>query len=1004
MKSRTLKSYIFVLIFTIFLVSVNAEVDKFDPGKEMTWSECAASTNIEHIDTSQDNVCKCLGEYKFAYCETLLYTDSVCKSSNGKICDKKNGKTNPDGQCKICPIGTVCKGDSGFAYCDRIAEIDPDESGEEPEVAVEEDCNQFTKEFDNLDGCDSAPGCELKEKKCVPSDGSGGTTGSSGPYDSFDTKCLWEATLTSDGSAIDTTPQFPNTGGFPIAPLSPLTPVEPIPPIETPLPGEPEPIGCTTNEDCAADEKCKDGACVPDGDDEPKEYDQCPDDFDNYMGAIFKVLEGESFIIRDRQFRDSFGASEEKGKYPDAFEFSYDVELEILDSAYREEICWFFLRALEIYDGDEPEFYAMFSDIEEFIDLSQTCESSDDCEEDYYCGEEGICIEIPECTSDEDCVPATCCHADSCTHVDAAPDCSAVDCTQECVPDTLDCGQGNCLCQEGKCVTEFTGEDPREISVMLGFYPVLEEQFRQVDDLGAVTAGYYDEDNSEDLNLDDEGLELFIALDDTKFERHEEIDFDDIQFDDIIYDDSSVKGYLILDDPCNEDKWDISAKDLVELYNMFVISNEEIPVMINFRTLGCAEEFFDDTDEQFVDVVLFESDSPDNDVDQVKDILKMTSHYIKFIPMVNVMESGSKVMEPDEIKDLAMETLNKKYHGVIFYPYDELDKVINKIDYKNTFLEFFCEAEQYYLGEECEFEPIDVDEIRVAFIGNSGTEAYAQKVLELITEEDADVVVHLGNLGYKARPVEFEQMLKNNLSEDISFVAVIGQEEFLNESWGDYSVVLEPWTNELECKGIYGNKQTCVYDSVSFILSGVGTDFMTQGHEAFITDSLQEGNEWVICNWHKSNKDLRISAKDDNDDLGMKYYDLCKNAGAIIVSGYDEAYTRTKLLATLDPITTQDNLDLSKGTVSLISGLGGHGATQYDCTLHDTDNWWDAIYTSNAFITKDSNLKHCENDVVPSFVPGALFITFNYDDDPNIAKGEFITIKNEIIDTFEITK
>ena len=56
MKSRTLKSYIFVLIFTIFLVSVNAEVDKFDPGKEMTWSECAASTNIEHIDTSQDNV------------------------------------------------------------------------------------------------------------------------------------------------------------------------------------------------------------------------------------------------------------------------------------------------------------------------------------------------------------------------------------------------------------------------------------------------------------------------------------------------------------------------------------------------------------------------------------------------------------------------------------------------------------------------------------------------------------------------------------------------------------------------------------------------------------------------------------------------------------------------------------------------------------------------------------------------------------------------------------
>jgi hypothetical protein len=54
------------------------------------------------------------------------------------------------------------------------------------------------------------------------------------------------------------------------------------------------------------------------------------------------------------------------------------------------------------------------------------------------------------CTRDEDCVPEGCCHAKACVARGRAPDCSAVMCTMECRPGTLDCG-GRCLCQEGRC-------------------------------------------------------------------------------------------------------------------------------------------------------------------------------------------------------------------------------------------------------------------------------------------------------------------------------------------------------------------------------------------------------------------------------------------------------------------------------------------------------------------------------------------------------------------------
>lgn len=97
------------------------------------------------------------------------------------------------------------------------------------------------------------------------------------------------------------------------------------------------------------------------------------------------------------------------------------------------------------------------------------CVSDDGCvprspEAGYsYVCEEGKCVkklmgveEEKRCSIDEDCAAASCCHASEAVNKEFAPDCEGVFCTQgigvqSCEPGTLDCGQGEIKCVDGRC-------------------------------------------------------------------------------------------------------------------------------------------------------------------------------------------------------------------------------------------------------------------------------------------------------------------------------------------------------------------------------------------------------------------------------------------------------------------------------------------------------------------------------------------------------------------------
>jgi|TARA_B100002003_G_C14060235_1_gene510411 hypothetical protein len=59
------------------------------------------------------------------------------------------------------------------------------------------------------------------------------------------------------------------------------------------------------------------------------------------------------------------------------------------------------------------------------------------------------------CEVNEDCVPKGCCHPDSCVNQDYKSDCFRIACSENCAPDSLDCGQGSCQCINNQCEAVF---------------------------------------------------------------------------------------------------------------------------------------------------------------------------------------------------------------------------------------------------------------------------------------------------------------------------------------------------------------------------------------------------------------------------------------------------------------------------------------------------------------------------------------------------------------------
>jgi hypothetical protein len=146
---------------------------------------------------------------------------------------------------------------------------------------------------------------------------------------------------------------------------------------------------------------------------------------------------------------------------------------------------------------------------------------------------------------------------------------------------------------------------------------------------------------------------------------------------------------------------------------------------------------------------------------------------------------------------------------------------------------------------------------------------------------------------------------------------------------------------------------------------------------------------------------LQLGSK--SNSMGWEVYENCRNAAAIIATGHEHSYSRTRSLISMQdqivdsscpdqPGTPDVDVCVSAGrTFAFVSGLGGKSIRNQDRCLPATfpygcDGEWAKIYTSDQAATY-----------------GVLFITFNVNGDTRKATAYFKNIDGQIIDQFEIT-
>lgn len=288
--------------------------------------------------------------------------------------------------------------------------------------------------------------------------------------------------------------------------------------------------------------------------------------------------------------------------------------------------------------------------------------------------------------------------------------------------------------------------------------------------------------------------------------------------------------------------------------------------------------------------------------------------------------------------------------------------------------------------------------LKVAFIGDQGNGANANAVLRLIRDEGAAMVLHAGDFDYEDDPARWEAAIDRVLGADFPYFATVGNHD--EDRWsgrGGYQARLEGRLRRIPgatCTGEIGVKASCRYRGLFFILSGAGT--MGGGHESYIRQQLAADNSiWRICSWHKNQSEMQVGGKESA--VGWGTYEACRELGAIIATGHEHSYSRTKTLVDVesrrvDPEWSDPGrVRVAPGaTFAFVSGLGGRSIRDQERCLPATPPYgcgeWAMIYTSN------QGARY-----------GALFIEFHVDGDPTAARGYFKTIDGRVVDRFTIT-
>lgn len=294
--------------------------------------------------------------------------------------------------------------------------------------------------------------------------------------------------------------------------------------------------------------------------------------------------------------------------------------------------------------------------------------------------------------------------------------------------------------------------------------------------------------------------------------------------------------------------------------------------------------------------------------------------------------------------------------------------------------------------------PTDAN-LKIAFVGDTADGTNWGSVLSLVQAEGAQAVVVEGDMTYDADPPGWWSRTEGVIGTSSPVFLARGNHD--DSSWSGF---LAKAANHLGGATRTAGPHDAAYKTV---FRGLAIGTIKLGDTDTTINNLFAGDNhlWRICNWHQNMAKMQVGGK--GDEMGWPVYEACRQQGAIIMSGHEHTYHRTKTMTntqtqTIDTsCSSGSSLCVGAGrTFVNVVGLGGTGIrNQVRCTPSSTTAPYPSLNTSDAscpiwaaIYTSDQGANY-----------GAQFITFNVGGDPKKATGYFKTISGTTVDTFTVT-
>jgi Calcineurin-like phosphoesterase len=281
--------------------------------------------------------------------------------------------------------------------------------------------------------------------------------------------------------------------------------------------------------------------------------------------------------------------------------------------------------------------------------------------------------------------------------------------------------------------------------------------------------------------------------------------------------------------------------------------------------------------------------------------------------------------------------------------------------------------------------------LKVAFLADTSTGDNFKSVLSMIKNEGAQAVYVQGDMSYSGNADGWWDSVDSVLGK--SFPVFITRGNHDDGAWSNY---LDRANSHLggatRVKGDHSAHYKTVFKGLTSVTINKGDG------ESRITNFLgNDTSTWKLCLWHYNQKAMQVGAK--TDEMGWAVYERCRKLGAIIVTGHEHSYSRTKTLSSMTNQTvdascsSRSNLCVGPNrTVTFVSGLGGNSVRDQERCFptsypHGCKGEWGYIYAEQQGATH-----------------GALFITFHVDGNPKKARGYFKDVAGNKKDSFTILR